>query len=226
MSGYIITNQIHTFKKIKIMKKILFTVTAVAAFAVLSFTTGDPLQIGSTMPKADLKMKDISNKEVTMKDAKKENGVVVMFSCNTCPYVVKNQERTLAISKYATENKVGVIILNSNEALRGDEDSYAAMQAYAKAQGYKWNYVVDKDHEVADAFGANRTPECFLFDKNLKLVYHGAIDDSPSDVTAIKRIHLQEAINEMAAGKEVTVKESRSVGCTIKRMNKSTGGGM
>ena len=140
-----------------------------------------------------------------------------MFSCNTCPYVVKNQERTLAISKFATDNKVGVIILNSNEALRGDDDSYSAMQAYAKEQGYKWNYVVDRNHEVADAFGANRTPECFLFDKNLKLVYHGAIDDSPSDVSAIKRVHLQEAIKEMVAGKEVTVKESRSVGCSIKR---------
>ena len=217
MSGYVITNRILNFIKIKNMKKILFTVTAIAAFAALAFTTGDPLQIGSTMPKADLKMQDISGKNIAMKDAKKENGVLVMFSCNTCPYVVKNQQRTLAISKYATENKVGVIILNSNEALRGDEDSYAAMQAYAKAQGYKWNYVVDKNHEVADAFGANRTPECFLFDKNLKLVYHGAIDNSPQDASAITRLHLKEAINEVVAGKEVTVKESRSVGCTIKR---------
>ena len=161
-----------------------------------------------------------------MKDAKKDNGILVMFSCNTCPYVVKNQERTVAISKFATENKVGVIILNSNEALRGDDDSYAAMQTYAKDQGYQWNYVVDKNHEVADAFGANRTPECFLFDKNLKLVYHGAIDNSPQDEAAITRLHLKEAINEMVGGKEVTVKESRSVGCTIKRMNKSANGGM
>jgi peroxiredoxin len=208
------------------MKKILFTVAAMVTIATLAFTTGDPLQIGSAMPKANLKMQDISGKEIAMKDAKKENGVLVMFSCNTCPYVIKNQERTIAISKYATENKVGVIILNSNEALRGDDDSYAAMQAYAKEQGYQWNYVVDKGHEVADAFGANRTPECFLFDKNLKLVYHGAIDNSASDATAVTRIHLQEAINEMIAGKEVAVKESRSVGCTIKRINKSTNGGM
>ena len=199
------------------MKKILFSLIAVASLATLAFTIGDPLPIGSNMPKADLKMQDISGKEVAMQDAKKDNGVLVMFSCNTCPYVVKNQERTIAISKYATENKVGVIILNSNEALRTDDDSYAAMQAYAKAQGYKWNYVVDKNNMVADAFGANRTPECFLFNKDLKLVYHGAIDDSPSDESAIKRIHLKEAINEMAAGKEITVKESRSVGCTIKR---------
>ncbi len=208
------------------MKKILFGCIALVSIATLAFTYGDPLTIGSTMPKSDLKMQDISGKEVAIKDAKKENGVLVMFSCNTCPYVVKNQERTLAISKYATENKVGVIILNSNEALRADDDSFAAMQAYAKEQGYQWNYVVDKNHEVADAFGANRTPECFLFDKNLKLVYHGAIDNNPADASAITRNHLQEAINEMIGGKEVTVKESRSVGCTIKRMNKSSGGGM
>lgn len=208
------------------MKKILFGCIAIVTLATLAFTYGDPLQIGSTMPKADLKMKDISGKEVAMKDAKKANGVLVMFSCNTCPYVVKNQERTLAISKFATENKVGVIILNSNEALRADDDSYAAMQTYAKDQAYQWNYVVDKNHEVADAFGANRTPECFLFDKNLKLVYHGAIDNSPADAAAITRVHLQEAINEMVGGKEISVKESKSVGCTIKRMKKSEGGGM
>jgi len=206
-----------TLKKYFIMKKILFAFAAIASIATLAFTVGDPLPIGSSMPKASLKMKDVSGKEVAMKDAVKENGVLVMFSCNTCPYVVKNQERTRAISEYAIKMKVGVIILNSNEAYRGNEDSFDNMKDYADGQGYKWNYVVDKDHEVADAFGANRTPECFLFDKNLKLVYHGAIDDSPSDVTAVKRNHLQEAINELTAGKDITVKESRSVGCTIKR---------
>ena len=199
-------------KKILFRKNLWVSLITVALMATLAFSVGDPLPIGSNMPKADLKMQDISGKEVAMQDAKKDNGVLVMFSCNTCPYVVKNQERTIAISKYATENKVGVIILNSNEALRTDDDSYAAMQTYAKEQGYKWNYVVDKNNMVADAFGANRTPECFLFNKDLKLVYHGAIDDSPSDESAIKRIHLKEAITEMATGKEVTVKESRSVG--------------
>jgi hypothetical protein len=199
------------------MKKILFGLMAATWIAALAFNVGDPLKIGASMPKADLKMQDISGKNVSMQDVKKENGIMVMFSCNTCPYVVKNQERTNAISEFALKNNVGVIILNSNEAYRGDDDSFSAMQSYAKEQGYKWNYVLDKNHEVADAFGANRTPECFLFDKNLKLVYHGAIDDSPSDVTAITRIHLQEAIKELVAGKEISVKESRSVGCTIKR---------
>jgi hypothetical protein len=95
--------------------------------------------------------------------------------------------------------------------------SYDAMKTYAKAQNYKWYYAVDKNNEIADAFGANRTPECFLFNKELKLVYHGAIDDNPSDADNVKRKHLQEAINEMAAEKEISFKESRSVGCSIKR---------
>ena len=199
------------------MKRI-FPLLAVAALILfVSARLAEVIPIGSIMPKADVKMKDISGKDVSMRDALKENGVLVMFSCNTCPYVIKNQERTLLISEYAMKMKVGVIILNSNEAMRNGDDSFDEMKAYAKEQRYRWNYVVDSNHEIADAFGANRTPECFLFDKNLKLVYHGAIDDNPSDASAVNRQHLKEAITELSGNKEISVKESRSVGCTIKR---------
>lgn len=199
------------------MKKLLFNLIGFATLTALAFTVSEPLQIGSPLPKADLKLKDISGKEIAMQEVKKEMGLLVMFSCNTCPYVIKNQQRTIGIGEYAQKMKIGVIVLNSNEALRGNEDSYTAMKDYAKAQQYKWNYVVDKNNEVADAFGANRTPECFLFDKDLKLVYHGAIDDNPSDPSAVNKEHLKNAIDELIAGKEITVKESRSVGCSIKR---------
>ena len=199
------------------MKKTVLLGAAALALTAMAFTSGDPLQIGSPMPKADLKLKDISGKEIAMKDVKKENGVLVMFSCNTCPYVIKNQQRTLAIGDYAQKMNIGFIVLNSNEAQRETDDSYEAMKNYAKDQHYNWNYVVDKNNEVADAFGANRTPECFLFDKDLKLVYHGAIDDNPSNASAVVKEHLKNAINELIAGKEITVKESRSVGCSIKR---------
>lgn len=199
------------------MKRIIFSAAAVMAISLMAFTFSDVLPIGSAMPKADQKLKDISGKEISMKEAKKENGVLVMFSCNTCPYVIKNQQRTLEVAQYAEKMKVGVIILNSNEALRSNEDSYEAMKQYAKEQGYKWNYVVDENNQIADAFGANRTPECFLFSKDLKLAYHGAIDDNPSDASVVSRRHLVIAIDELVAGKDISVKESRSVGCTIKR---------
>lgn len=201
------------------MKKILggFAITALLGSLAFTVATSDPITIGTDLPKAEIKMQDISGKMVSIKDAAKSNGVLVMFSCNTCPYVLKNQDRTSSIAVYAIKNNIGVIVLNSNEAYRDKDDSFDAMKAYAKDQKYKWNYVVDKNHEVADAFGANRTPEVFMFDKNMKLVYHGAIDDNPSDASAVNREHLKTAINELAEGKEIAVKESKSVGCTIKR---------
>jgi thioredoxin-related protein len=200
------------------MKKMFLLPLAFLA-TCMAFATapGDPLPIGSSMPNASVKMKDISGKEVSLADAQKANGLLVMFSCNTCPYVIKNQERTKAIGDYALSQNIGVVIVNSNAALHNGADSYEAMKEYAKAQGYQWHYVVDENSALADAFGANRTPECFLFDKNGKLVYHGAIDNNPADASNISRQHLKEAINENVAGKEITVKESRSVGCTIKR---------
>ena len=91
------------------------------------------------------------------------------------------------------------------------------MKTYAKEQNYTWHYAVDKNNELADAFGANRTPECFLFDKDLKLVYHGAIDDNPSDAGNVKRNHLQEAITELTTDREISIKETGSIGCGIKR---------
>ena len=198
------------------MKKMLFT--ALVAVGLTAFVAPGELPIGADMPKADVKMKDINGKEVSLRDAKKKNGLLVMFSCNTCPYVIKNQERTNEICKFAQENGIGVVLVNSNEAQRDDVDSYEAMQKYAKGQGYNWHYVVDKNSEIADAFGANKTPENFLFNKDGKLVYHGAIDDNPTDAGSVSRRHLREAILEMVNGKDISVKTSRSVGCTIKRM--------
>lgn len=175
------------------------------------------LPIGSLLPKADVKLKDISGQDITLAGATKENGLLVMFSCNTCPYVVKNQSATRAVSSYALSKNIGVVILNSNEGQRDADDSYADMKAYAAAQGYKWYYAMDKDNLLADAFGASRTPECYLFDKDKKLVYHGAINDNPAAPSDAKRMHLREAMNEMLGGKEISVAETRSVGCGIKR---------
>jgi thioredoxin-related protein len=201
------------------MKKTMISLLLLPAVVFLSFTMKDPLPLGSVVPKADNKLKDISGKEVTLNEAKKENGLLVMFSCNTCPVVINNQTRTNEICQFASKQNIGVVLLNSNEANRKSSESLAAMQEYAKGQGYSWYYAEDKNNELADAFGAMRTPECFLFDKNGKLVYHGAIDDSPSDAAGVNRVHLKEAINEVVTGKEVSVKQSKSVGCSIKRIS-------
>lgn len=202
------------------MKKILMAALPLAAIAIMAFkSVSDPLPIGAVLPNADTKMKDISGKEVSFKDAAKKNGLLVMFSCNTCPVVKKYQARTLAAAKLAAANDIGVIVLNSNEATRGEGDSFDDMKAYASEQGYNFSYVVDRNSAMADAFGATRTPEIFLFDKNSKLVYHGAIDsnqDAP-DAADTKK-HLHNAIDELVGGKAITTPVSRSVGCGIKRV--------
>ena len=201
------------------MKKIIIASLLLSAFIAFSFKVGSfsSLPIGASLPKGDVSIKDVSGKTISLQQAKKENGLLVMFSCNTCPVVIANQSRTKEICQYAADKKVGVTVINSNEGGRTGGESFESMQSYAKQQSYQWFYLLDKNDVLADAFGASRTPECFLFDKNNKLVYHGAIDDSPGSTDNVKHTYLKQAINEMMTGKDITVKESRSVGCSINR---------
>jgi thioredoxin-related protein len=201
------------------MKKILFAAfPAVMAGLLFTSPVGDPLPIGAAVPHAEKKMKDINGKEISFKDAMKKNGLLVMFSCNTCPVVVKYESRTVDATKAALSNDIGVILLNSNEAYRDNGDSYDDMKAYAKKLGYNFYYVVDNQSAMADAFGANRTPECFLFDKDGKLVYHGAIDDNANAPTDAQP-YLKTAMTRLVKGEKIDPEKTKSIGCTIKRQS-------
>ena len=123
----------------------------------------DPLPIGASIPNADKKMKDVAGMEVSFKDAMNTKGLLVMFSCNTCPVVHAYQSRTIEVCNYAKSKDIGVILLNSNEGSRDNGDSFSDMKDYAGEQHYNWPYVVDENSVMANAFGATRTPECFLF---------------------------------------------------------------
>ncbi|WP_207493998.1 thioredoxin family protein [Aridibaculum aurantiacum] len=196
---------------------ILSACIALMATSVVAQENIQPIAIGTTIPMATTKMKATDGKHYSIRDVAGKAGVLVMFSCNTCPYVVRYQERTRETIKEAKEKGFGVIIINSNEGMRSDEDSYEAMMAYANNQGYKnVPYVVDEKSKLANAFGATRTPELFLFDATGKLVYHGAIDDNHLADKA-QRKHAKLAMEEVRAGHDVSLKETRSVGCTIKR---------
>ncbi len=199
------------------MKMLIYFSIAIASLCAFTFQKG-VLPLGSDMPMPDIKMKTVDGALISLKEAKTPNGLLVMFTCNTCPYVKKNQGRTKEICALAQNKQIGVILLNSNEGSRSSNgESYKDMQDYAKQQDFHWPYALDSDNILADAFGASRTPECFLFDAAGKLVYHGAIDDSPADISQVSRHHLQEAIGEMTSGKSISVKESRSIGCSIRR---------
>lgn len=188
------------------------------AFFSSSFIELDQLAIGDKAPKSELKMMGIDGKSTSLKDLKKENGVCVIFSCNTCPYVIAWEDRYNELNKYCKENNIGFVLVNSNEAKRSGDDSMAKMKAHAKEKGYDgFAYVVDENHVLADAFGATKTPDVFLFNGKMELAYKGAIDDNSKDKDAVEEPFLKKALEAMKAGLPIDPSETKAIGCSIKR---------
>jgi len=194
----------------------LFASVAITPFTAHAQNIGQ-LNPGDNLPALETNLRNANGKNTTMKAATKENGLLVMFSCNTCPFVIKNQPITKKTIEYAEAHHIGMVIINSNEAQRGDADSYEAMQQYAKAQGYTVPYLIDENSKLADLFGASHTPEVFLFNNKNKLVYRGAMNDNPGDPGSYKVMYIQNAMNAMVAGKEIDPNSTKSIGCGIKR---------
>src|ERR1044071_5588751 len=159
------------------MKKMKFIATAIA-LCLSSAVFAQSLEIGAGIPMGNEKFASIDKKQVSLNDAKTASGLLVMFSCNTCPYVLKSQGRTKEVMEYAKRMNIGMVVVNSNAAQRDGADSHEAMQRYAKKEGYSAPYLADDQAKLADAFGAMRTPEVFLFDATGKLVYKGAMEDN------------------------------------------------
>ncbi|MES2566439.1 MAG: thioredoxin family protein [Bacteroidota bacterium] len=204
------------------MKKgFIFFVLLVACGFLLSFintSAGTEIGLNSPIPMADEKMKDVSGKDVSLNSSKTGKGLLVIFSCNTCPYVKLSESRIKEISDNCQKQGIGCIIINSNEAQRAEEDSFDAMVKYASSQKLTCSYAVDTNSKLADAFGATRTPQCFLFnDKGL--VYKGAIDDNVKDPAMAKTHYLKDAIESLAKNETPKLQETKSIGCTIKRVD-------
>jgi len=189
------------------------SVALVASLAVAGSAFG--LNIGDKAPSTTVKMKSVDGSAVSIADVAGKQGTLVVFSCNHCPFVKAWQGRIASVGNAAKAKGLGVIIINSNDPTEYPEDSYAEMQKRSKDLGFTFPYVVDATSDVARAFGATRTPEAFLFDKDGKLVYHGAIDDS-KEADQVTKHFLQDAIDAALAGKAVPVAETKFVGCGIK----------
>ena len=200
-------------------KAILLSIVAAMTFVTYSFISNatDEIALNSTLPNGDLKMKSTADKEVKLDDIKTAKGLLVIFSCNTCPYVKLSESRIKENVALATKLGIGVAIVNSNAAQRDGDDSMEEMKKYAKIQAYTAPYLLDDNSVLADAFGATRTPQCFLFDKDGKLSYKGAIDDNVKDVKAVKASYLKDALTAVGAGNKPSLQETKSIGCTIKR---------
>ncbi|NQU10078.1 thioredoxin family protein [bacterium] len=183
--------------------------------AVTTVARADVLKLGEPAPSADVKMKNVDGKELSITDVKGEKGTLVIFSCNHCPYVKAWEERIAQLGNDYQKKGVGVIQINANDpAVAGD--TFEAMQQRAKERGFEFPYVVDASSGVARAFGASRTPEVFLFDAAGQLVYHGTVDDNYQSPADVKERYLADALTALVAGAEIKVKEIKAIGCSIK----------
>lgn len=174
------------------------------------------LSLGDPAPSADIKMKGVDGSQTSIADVEGENGTLVIFSCNGCPWVKAWEDRIADLGNTFQAKGIGVIAINANDPSQNSEDSFEVMQARANEKGFDFPYVVDGTSDVARAFGATRTPEAFLFDKDGTLVYHGAIDDNAKDPDNVKEHYLRDALQAVSTGGEVGVKETKALGCGIK----------
>jgi hypothetical protein len=140
---------------------------------------------------------------------------VVVFMCNHCPYVLAWLDRLMDIAKDYADQGVAFAGINANDPLKYPADSFEGMKELANERGLPFPYLHDESQEVAHAYGAERTPEVFCFDADLKLRYHGAPDDN-YDETLASVPYLRNALNAMLASQKPPVVETPPVGCTIK----------
>jgi peroxiredoxin len=141
---------------------------------------------------------------------------IVIFSCNHCPYVRAWEDRMVAIQRDYAGKGVHLIAINSNDAEEYSEDNFENMKLRAKEKHFNFSYLRDEDQRVARLYGAQRTPEVFLFDRESILRYHGAIDDNYDDPNGVKQHYLRNALEALVGSKNASVPETQPVGCTIK----------
>ncbi|NOX85102.1 MAG: thioredoxin family protein [Chlorobi bacterium] len=168
---------------------------------------------------ADFRLKNVDGKMVSMSDYPDAKGIIVIFTCNHCPYSKLYEDRIIAINnKYAVKG-YPVIAINPNDSIRQPEDSYSKMIVRAKEKGFTFPYLLDAGQSITRAYGASRTPHVFLLQKEGKdyiVRYIGAIDDNSKDPAAVKEKYLENALDNLLAGRKPDPDFTKAIGCTIK----------
>jgi peroxiredoxin len=183
-----------------------------------------PIAIGSEAP-AFKNLRGVDGIFYALDDFRDRRILVVMFSCNHCPYVQAYEDRVIAFQNEYGKRGVQFVAINSNEEEHYPEDSFEEMVKRARSKGFNFPYLRDEDQTVARLFGATHTPEFFLFSAKTStgprgtvwlLRYHGKMDDNYQHPSAVRRKYLQDAAEAILAGNDVAEPETYSIGCTIK----------
>lgn len=182
------------------------------------------LKIGMKMPLSNYDMTGSDDAIYTLGDLMETNGLIVVFSCNTCPFVVGSDNfegwegQYNAIYKEAQAQNIGMVLVNSNAAKRDGVDSKEEMAKHKEELGYEMPYVIDENAKLADAMGAKTTPHVYMFDGRGKLVYTGSIDNSWDTKREKLETYLLDAVAAIGSGEEIATSSSTPRGCSIKRV--------
>ncbi len=172
------------------------------------------LNLGDRAPGFDLPAVD--GKSYSLEDFSGSGVLVVVISCVHCPYVRAWEDRLIDLQRKYHDRGVSFVLINANDEVRYPQDSFAAMQAHAREKSYPFPFLRDESQEVARGYGAERTPEVFVFDRERRLVYHGAPDDNYEEPDQVRHAYLKEAIEAVLAGEAVAIAGTPPVGCSVK----------
>lgn len=167
----------------------------------------------------DFSLKNIDNKKVALKDFKDAKGFIVIFTCNHCPYAQAYEDRIVALDKKYKKLGYPVIAINPNNPEKQKDDSFELMKVKAKEKGFTFPYLLDEGQKVYPQYGATKTPHVYILQKTPKgnvVKYIGAIDDNYAEASAVKQKYVENAVNALLKNKEISVKETKAIGCSIK----------
>ena len=185
--------------------------------ALFAFTMKAQYSVGDKVE--DFNLKGTDGKMHSMMDYKNAKGYIVTFTCNTCPYAKKYEQRIIALDREFSPKGYPVIAINANDVKQQPMNSMSEMKKRSDEKEYTFPYLRDDDQSVAKRFGAMRTPEIYLVVKkgnDLYLAYTGAVDNNVDSPEQADKHYVAMAINDLSKGKTVSVPETRAIGCTIK----------
>jgi peroxiredoxin len=201
------------------MKTLNILFFALISVAILAFSvpTSKGYQIGDIA--TDFNLKNIDGKSVSLKDYKTAKGFIIIFTCNHCPYAVAYEDRIIALQEKFGKLGYPVIAINPNNPEKQKEDSFEKMQLRAKEKKFNFPYLFDEGQKIFPQYGATKTPHVYVLQRTNKgnvVQYIGAIDDNYSDESAVKNHYVADAVQELLKGKDVSVKTTKAIGCSIK----------
>ena len=175
---------------------------------------GFTIETGTRCP--DFALPGVDGRQWSLADFSQFGLLVVVFSCNHCPYVIGSEERMIQFQADYQDRGVRLVAINSNETENHPDDSFAKMVERANQRRFNFPYLRDESQDVAKAFGASRTPHFFVFDSARILQYNGRMDNHPKDASQAVTKELRDAVDDLLAGRNPAVPVTDAIGCNVK----------